>query len=60
MHMLIILKPEYKITSPEIPNPNKFPDLYEKVAKCMMHGPCGDFNNSYPCMREGKCKKRYP
>ncbi|KAG5560632.1 hypothetical protein RHGRI_003828 [Rhododendron griersonianum] len=49
-HMLIILKPECKITSPdhfdkfvcaEIPDPDKFPDLYEKVAKHMMHGPCG-------------------
>lgn len=43
-HMLIILKSEFKITSPdhfdnfvcaEIPDPDKFPDLYEKVAKHM-------------------------
>ncbi|KAG5520326.1 hypothetical protein RHGRI_033033 [Rhododendron griersonianum] len=68
-HMLIILKPECKITSPdhfdkfvcaEIPDPDKFPDLYEKVAKHMMHGPCGDWNRKNPCMRDGKCKNRYP
>ncbi|KAI8559074.1 hypothetical protein RHMOL_Rhmol04G0146700 [Rhododendron molle] len=68
-HMLIILKSESKITSSdkfdqfvcaEIPNPNQFPDLYEKVAKHMMHGSCGVFNKKNPCMRGGKCKNHYP
>ncbi|KAG5563862.1 hypothetical protein RHGRI_000157 [Rhododendron griersonianum] len=68
-HMLIILKSDCKITNSdkfdqfvcaEIPNPNQFPDLYEKVAKHMMHGPCGVFNKKNPCMRGGKCKNRYP
>ena len=49
-HMLIILKPEYKITSPdqydkfvsaELPDEEKYPRLHQLVAKHMMHGPYG-------------------
>ncbi|XP_050222183.1 uncharacterized protein LOC126672278 [Mercurialis annua] len=67
-HMLIILKPGHKITSPD--QFDKFvsaeiPDKYEKelhslVAKHMMHGPCGEENKSSPCMIEGKCRFKYP
>ncbi|XP_028053453.1 uncharacterized protein LOC114257844 [Camellia sinensis] len=67
--MLVIFMEDCKITNPddynkivcaEIPDLDKFPDLYENVSKHMMHGPCGILNQKNPCMREGKCKNRYP
>ncbi|KAJ9548060.1 LOW QUALITY PROTEIN: hypothetical protein OSB04_020603 [Centaurea solstitialis] len=70
-HFLMIMKPEYKITnadhydkfvSVEIPDPTKYPELYQLVIKHMMHGPCGHLRPSSPCM-EGeprKCRFRYP
>ncbi|KAJ9541417.1 hypothetical protein OSB04_027923 [Centaurea solstitialis] len=70
-HFLMIMKPEYKITnadhydkfiSAEIPDPAKYPELYQLVIKHMMHGPCGHLQSSSPCM-EGeprKCRFRYP
>ena len=26
----------------------------------MVHGSCGSINNKYPCMKDGKWKKRFP
>ncbi|XP_074293518.1 uncharacterized protein LOC141620583 [Silene latifolia] len=71
-HMLLILKPAYKLNSPdtfdkfvsaEIPN-SGYPTLRALVLKHMMHGPCGNFNPEYQCMKKknsmGRCKYNYP
>ncbi|XP_023315516.1 uncharacterized protein LOC111693854 [Trichogramma pretiosum] len=49
-----------EIISAEIPDSNIDPELFEIVRKNMIHGPCGIINNSSPCMKDGKCTKRYP
>lgn len=68
-HMLIILKPDYKITSPdqfdkfvcaELPDKDRYPHLYELVVQHMIHGPCGALKKNNACMVNGKCKYRYP
>lgn len=68
-HMLIILKSEYKITTPdqydkfvcaELPNQTKYPELYGLVVKHMMHGPCGEKNKNNSCMLNDQCKYHYP
>ncbi|KAK4394704.1 hypothetical protein Sango_1624700 [Sesamum angolense] len=68
-HMLIILKSEYKITTPdhfdrfvcaELPDRESHPDLHNLVIKHMMHGPCGAKNFKNSCMVDGKCKYQYP
>ncbi|KAI3470148.1 hypothetical protein Pfo_026811 [Paulownia fortunei] len=68
-HMLIILKYEYKITTPnhfdkfvsaELPAQETYHKLYDLVAKHMMHGPCRDKNLKNSCMMDGKCKYHYP
>ena len=41
----------------EIPDPEEDPELYNLVAMFMVHGPCGSFNKSCPCMVENKDKK---
>jgi hypothetical protein len=33
---------------------------YVLVAENMVHGPCGNFNVSAPCMKNGACSKGYP
>lgn len=48
------------IISAEIPNADVDPKLHEVVIKNMIHGPCGTMNNESPCMKDGKCTKRYP
>ncbi|XP_074293671.1 uncharacterized protein LOC141620792 [Silene latifolia] len=71
-HMLIILKPGSKIITPadfdrfvsaEIPRQEN-PALRALVLKHMMHGPCGQFNREYQCMKHkssmGRCKYNYP
>jgi hypothetical protein len=68
-HILIFLAPEDKPKQPfeydhfmtaELPDPTKHPDLFELVKKHMVHGPCGEYNNKCPCMRNGRCTKKYP
>ena len=50
------------IVSVEIPDPNLFPELYQVVSSCMMHGPCGGTFNITEgvCMRDGECTKAFP
>ncbi|XP_074304673.1 uncharacterized protein LOC141639446 [Silene latifolia] len=71
-HFLIILKPAYKMHSPndfdkfvctEIPS-TATPNLRTSVLKHMMHGPCGELNTECACMKHqgslGRCKYGYP
>ncbi|GFY24708.1 uncharacterized protein TNCV_1017541 [Trichonephila clavipes] len=48
------------IISADIPNLETDRKLYDTVTKNMIHGPCGALNPSSPCMKEGKCTKKYP
>ncbi|XP_057756526.1 uncharacterized protein LOC130975811 [Arachis stenosperma] len=68
-HMLLWLNGESNLQSVEIvneficaelPNPQKFPSLYNVVTKYMIHGLCGRLRPSSPCMKDGKCSKFYP
>ncbi|GFX34310.1 uncharacterized protein TNCV_3226571 [Trichonephila clavipes] len=49
-----------EIISAEISKPETDCKLYDTVTKNMIHGPCGALNPSSPCMKEGKCTKKYP
>ncbi|CAB4416166.1 unnamed protein product [Rhizophagus irregularis] len=68
-HILIILAQEHKpqtvadydtLISAEIPDKDSNLLTFVTVQKSMMHGPCGAFMPSAPCMKDGKCSKRYP
>nr|XP_025887491.1 uncharacterized protein LOC112941712 [Solanum lycopersicum] len=68
-HILLFLHPTLKSPSidhintmitAEIPNMEVDPDDYKAVKNYMMHGPCGDLNPGCPCMKQGKCTKRFP
>ena len=59
MHLLLFLKPGYKLLTPEIvdniisaqwPDPVTQPHLFESVKKFMVHGPCRALNPHAPCM----------
>lgn len=59
-HILLILKPEFKLKSPadydkyvsaEIPSLSN-PTLRRIVLKHMMHGPCGRMNPQCSCMQK--------
>ena len=69
MHLLIFLDPEDKIrnaedvdsiVSAQLPDPETQPILFETIANCMVHGPCGAEVPRAKCMVDGKCSKRYP
>ncbi|XP_072081083.1 uncharacterized protein [Arachis hypogaea] len=49
-----------KHISTEIPDKLMRPKLYAAVEKFMVHGPCGKYNNSNPCMLNGRYSKFYP
>ena len=68
-HFLIILQPHSKpetpdaydkLVSAELPNRADDPVLHDAVAKHMFHGPCGSLNPNNVCMKDGRCKNRYP
>ncbi|XP_061365624.1 uncharacterized protein LOC133308880 [Gastrolobium bilobum] len=49
-----------KLISAEIPDKDSDPSLFVAVTSYMMHGPCGPNNYKSPCMKEGKCSKKFP
>ncbi|CAB3244804.1 unnamed protein product [Arctia plantaginis] len=65
-HILVWLKDRIRpeeidqIISAEIPDPLIDQELFDIVTKHMIHGPCGAFNMTSPCMENGKCKKKFP
>jgi hypothetical protein len=65
-HILIWLKEKIKpndldkIISAEIPSYKEDTLLHDIFMKNMIHGPCGSLNKMSPCMKDGKCSKRYP
>ncbi|KAI8120455.1 hypothetical protein CVS40_8291 [Lucilia cuprina] len=65
VHLLLWLKVKIRpyqidaIISAEIPNPEMDKGLYDIVVKNMIHGPCGSLNPTSPCMKNGKCTKKY-
>ena len=68
--MLITLKEEYKlreieeinqVLTAELPDPNLEPELYARVTRNMLYGPCGAKHLHAPCMNEFCiCTKNYP
>ena len=69
MHLLLFLKAEYKLLSPDVvdniikahwPDPVTQPRLFEAVKKFMVQGPCGILDPHAPCMKDGKCIHGYP
>jgi hypothetical protein len=66
-HFLLIMDSKYKLIVPEqydrvisaeLPDKNKYPELYAIVVKHMMHGTCGVLKPNV-CMQDGSCKCRY-
>ncbi|CAI0402643.1 unnamed protein product, partial [Linum tenue] len=49
-----------KIISSEIPDPSIDPVGYEAITRFMMHGPCGESNNTLSCMKDGRFSKHFP
>ncbi|GBP12906.1 hypothetical protein EVAR_95782_1 [Eumeta japonica] len=66
VHKLLWLKDKLRpdqidnIISAEIPDPNIDKTLHDIIVKNMIHGPCGPENPQCPCMKDGKCTKKFP
>ena len=70
-HLLLIVHPDDKPRTPEhvdqvicaeLPDgidPDQH-ELWKTISQCQVHGPCGQFNPSAPCMEDGVCTKGYP
>ena len=48
------------VISAEIPDVDVDRGLHDIVVKSMIHGPCGELNQTSPCMDRGRCTKQYP
>ena len=67
MHLMITLKKSMtdineidKHIQAFIPDKDSDPILYDIVTKHMIHGVCGKKNENAPCMRQNKCRAKYP
>lgn len=66
VHLLLWLKEKLRpnqiddIISAEISDANIDNKLNDTVVKNMIHGLCGALNMTSPCMKDGKCTKKYP
>ena len=63
MHLLVILDQKDRlrtvddydmVVSAEIPDPNKFPILYDRVMSHMLH------THNKICWKQNKCKRKFP
>lgn len=65
-HILVWLKEKIppnridEVISAELPDQETDPELFETIIRNMIHGPCGSLNPNSPCMKDGRCTKRYP
>nr|XP_053619327.1 uncharacterized protein LOC128680307 [Plodia interpunctella] len=66
VHILLWLKDKLRpnqiddIISAEIPDPDSDKVLHDIIVKNMIHGPCGPENPQCPCMKDGRCTKKFP
>ncbi|XP_003742376.2 uncharacterized protein LOC100901161 [Galendromus occidentalis] len=67
-HMLLILASEFKprtagevdtFCCAEVPDPQSEAPLHQAVKSFMVHRRCG-FGSQAPCMKDGKCTKKFP
>ena len=47
------------IITAEISNWTQFPELYDTIVNCMLHGPCRLFTKDASYMKDGKCSKGF-
>lgn len=57
---ILMLTKIIDVISAELPNHIEDAVLFETIQKHMIHGPYGELNLNSPCMKYGKCTKRYP